>query len=262
MAEKRPPNAVTVTPAGDEIAYYDSTGVDGEPQTRRYLVNGERFLNVTTVLGVLAKEALLHWVARETAAGRDWRETRDSAAKRGTDTHALIAGILAGERVSLAELDDEHRGWGQAAFRWLRDREPDVELSETMVACPAEGYAGRLDLVATVAGRRTLCDFKTVTAFAYKRSKGEPTDEKLPPYDENLLQLDLYAGALIASGYELPDRGLIVRLGPDGSYDETFCELDPDRGLAILAAHRAKRAAGRALREARKAETSGVGWPE
>ncbi len=262
MAEKREPNAVIVTPAGDEIVHYDSTGVDGRPQMRRYVVNGKRFLNVTTVLGVLAKEALLHWVARETAAGRDWRETRDDAARRGTQTHALIARILAGEKASLADIDPEQRAWGQAAYRWLRDAEPDVYLSETMVCWPLHGYAGRLDLVATIDGRLTLCDFKTTSAWAYKKSKGKPTDKKLPPYDENLLQLDLYAGALIASGYELPDRGLIVRLGPDGSYDETFCELDPDRGLAILAAHRAKRAAGRALREARKVETSGVGWPE
>lgn len=250
MAEKRPPTSVTVTPAGDEIAYWDAVGTDGKPQQRRYAVNGERFVNVTTILNVLAKEALLHWVARETAAGRDWRETRDEAAKRGTGTHALIASILAGEKASLADLDDEQRAWGQAAFRWLKDREPDVYLSETMVCAPRYGYAGRLDLVAAIDGADTLCDFKTVSAFAYKRKGGEPTEERLPPYPENLLQLDLYCGALAESGYEAPERGLIVRLGPDGSYDETFCELDPERGRRILDAYRARGEATRMLKAA------------
>lgn len=254
MAEKRPPNQTTVTPAGDEIAYWAEVGVDGLPQRRRYTVNGEKCLNVTTVLNILAKEALLGWVERLTREGRDWRQERDRAAERGTATHQLILQVLTGERASLSDLDDEHRAWGQAAFRWLRDREPEVYLSETMVCWPALGYAGRLDLVATIDGKNTLCDFKTVSAFAYKRKGGEATDEKLPPYDENLLQLDLYAGALAASGYEAPDRGLIVRLGPDGTYDETFCELDPERGLAILRAHGAKRDASYALKRARKGE--------
>lgn len=255
MAEKRPPNDVKVTPAGDEIAYWDAIGVDGNKQTRRYLVNGERFLNVTSITGILDKPGIPHWAVRLEREGKSWIAERDRAAERGVRTHALIARVLAGEKASLADVDDEQRAWGQAAYRWLRDTEPDVYLSETMVCWPARGYAGRLDLVATINGRLTLADFKSVEEW--KLDKG---GTRRPPYDENLLQLDLYAGALAASGYELPDRGLVVRLGPDGTYDETYCDLDPERGLAILDAHGAKRRAGRALREAHA--TSGVGWPE
>lgn len=246
---KREPNAVETTPSGIEIAFYDSVGVDGEPQQRRYLVNGERVLNVTTILNVLAKEALLTWVERLTREGKDWREVRDDAAGRGTDTHHLILRVLTGEKASLADLDADARPWGQAAYRWMVDTDPAVVLTETMVASPEHGYAGRLDLLAKIDGWLTLADFKTVSRWAHK--KGKP-DELLPPYDENLLQLDLYSGAIEDSGYPTPERGAIIRLGPDGSYDETFVQLDPERGRRILAAHLAKRDAGKSLREARE----------
>jgi len=251
---KREPNCVEVTPSGIEIAYFDSVGVDGEPQQRRYLVNGEKFVNVSTILGTLSKgDALLHWAVNLTRDGQDWQEVRDEAAKRGTGAHSLLLSVLTKGRLALADLPEDHRAFGQAAFRWVRARDPKVDLIECMVACPEHGYAGRLDLIAQIDGIRTLTDWKSVTKWSYKKSKGEATDQKLPPYDENLLQLDLYQGALEASGYEPAERGLIVRLGPDGEYDETFLDLDPARGLAVLGAYQAKRGAGQAMRDAAKA---------
>lgn len=247
---EREPNAIQITPRGIEIAYYDSVGVDGEPQQRRYLVNGDRFINVTTILNVLSKEALLGWVADLTRQGKDWREVRDDAGSRGSNTHHLLLQLLTDKRASLADLEPDERAWGQAAYSWLRDRQPNVLLAETMVAAPTYGYAGRLDLLAEIDGIATLADFKTVTKWAYERSK-KRAGQKLPPYDENLLQLDLYLGACEESGYPVADRGLIVRLGPDGDYDETFVPLDPERGRAILTAYRSRGDARKTLREAR-----------
>lgn len=243
----REPNAVEVTPSGLEIAFYDSVGVDGRPQQRRYLVNGERLVNVTTVLNTLSKgDALLHWAVGLEREGRDWREVRDEAARRGTNTHHLLLRTLTKGRAGLADLPDDQRPYGQAAFRWMRDRQPEVELCEAMVADPDQGYAGRLDLLAKIDGLRLLIDFKSVTKWAAS-AKGA----KLPPYDENLLQLDLYQGALEPSGYDDADAGLIVRLGPDGTYDETRARLDPERGRCVLAAHNARKDAGRDLRASR-----------
>lgn len=243
---KREPNAVETTPSGIEIAFYDSIGVDGEPQQRRYLIDGERLPSVTTILGTLSKgDALLHWAVGLTRDGQDWREVRDEAARRGHGQHHLLLQSMLGERTSLSDLSEEYRGWGQAGFRWLRAREPKVIAAEKMIADPAAGYAGRFDLLTTIDGERTLTDFKTVTAF-----KRDQKGNLRPPYDENLLQLDLYAGALEASGYGSAERGLIVRLGPDGDYDETFIDLDVTRGLAVLAAYRAKRIASKAVRAA------------
>lgn len=256
MANKRPPNSVELTPSGIEIAFYDEIGVDGKPQQRRYTVNGSRVANVTSVLNVLAKEALLGWVERLTKEGKNWRDERNKAGERGTDAHHLLLQALTGGDATLADLPDDYRPYGQAAFRWLRKRRPVVVETERMVASTEHNYAGRLDLLAGIDGARTLTDFKTVTKWSYKwdRKAEERTTEKYPPYDENLLQLDLYQRALIESGYDPAERGLIVRLGPDGDFDETYVNLDPERGLAILGAYRAKSRATSALKDARKAQ--------
>lgn len=246
MAPKRPPNRTETLPSGFVVDFWDSVGVDGERQQRRYAVNGERVPSVTTILGVLAKPALLDWAARLAREGKDWREVRQEAAERGTDTHGLLHRLAIRKRASLSDLDAEHRAWGQAAFKWVRAARPKVIEGEFVVAC--HDYAGRPDLLAMIDGVRTLADAKTLSKWSYNGTN------LAPPYDENLLQLDLYQGALMTSGYEAAERGLIVRLGPDGEYHAASVELDPDRGLAILEAYRAKQAACKALRRVMAAE--------
>ena len=249
MAAKREPNSIEVKPSGIEIAYYDSIGLDGEPQQRRYLIDGKRLVNVTTILNTLSKgDALLHWAVNLANEGKDWREVRDEAAKRGTNSHHLLLQVLTKGRAGLADLSDEERPYGQAAFRWAREAAPEVELAETMVASVEHGFAGRFDLLASIDGFRTLVDFKTVTKWSYFGP-----GKKRPPYEENLLQLDLYQQGLAECGYEPAERGLIVRLGPDGTFDETYVALEPTRGLGVLAAYQAKKLAAKALRETREA---------
>lgn len=243
-----PPTLVQTTPSGIEIAFWDSLNVEsGQKQQRRYTVNGERFRSVTTYLGVLSKDALLDWVATETREGRDWRQTRDEAGERGDHLHRLLLAAVLKQKVSLADLPDEYRVWGQAAMRWLRYRNPKVDEAEQMVASLEHRYSGRFDLLCSILGTRgLLVDFKTVSKWSHDG------DELRPPFPENLLQLDLYAGAMAESGYPAPERGVVVRLGPDASFDETFVDLDPERPLGVLAAHRSREAATAALREARK----------
>lgn len=239
-----PPNSTETTPSGVLIEFWDEVNVEtGAEQTRRYKVNGEKMPSATTILGVLNKPALLDWAARLAREGKDWREVRDEAAERGTDSHALACGLLAGDRVGLQDLRDEHRAYGQAAMRWISRRRPKVERLETMVASVAHGYSGRIDLLGRVTEGLGVFDYKSVT-----RWHEDGNGDKLPPYDENALQLDLYSGALIECGYPAPEFGGVVRLGPDGEFDETLFELDHDRGLAILGAYRAKAEAGKALR--------------
>ena len=260
--QKTPPTSVEELPNGTRIEFWDSVDAEGNDQQRRYLVNGKRFLNVTTVLDVLAKEALLDWAARLAREGKKWRAVRAEAGERGTISHHLLLQLLTGAGATLADLAPEHRPYGQAGFKWFFKRKPTVLECERMVASCDHRYAGRLDLFAEIDGLKTLVDFKTVTRWAYKKEDGVETDELYEPYAENLLQLDLYQGARIECGLEPADRGLIVRLGPDGEFEETFIErrvkgkklvtvgLDPHRGVAILNAYRAKAKAANDLRAA------------
>jgi hypothetical protein len=257
MARKKagPPTATETLPDGTLIEFWDSEDADGNKQTRRYLVNGQRLVSVTTIVDILAKHALLDWVERLTREGRRWWEVRNEAGERGDSSHHLLLQVLTGAGASLANLPDAHRPYGQGGFKWIRDRRPEVFEVERMVASSVHGYAGRLDLLAGIEDVRTLVDFKTVTKWSYLKDPDtkELTSEKYPPYAENLLQLDLYQGALIECGIEPAKRGLIVRLGPDAEFDETFVDLDPARGVGILAAYRAKSKAEAVLRKAGKA---------
>ncbi len=245
---KRPPNSVETTPSGIAIAYFDSVGIDGEPQQRRYLIDGERLPSVTTITGILDKSnALIPWAVKLAQQGLDWREVRDSAGERGTSAHDLIVRMMAeGKGGSLSELPDEHREYGQAAAEWLFARSPKLLDAERMVA--TDSYAGRFDLLAEIDGVVTRIDFKTVTAFHYKRKNGAPTDRKLPPYAENALQLSAYETAARFSGYPQSEALMIVRLGPDPDYDETIVPYKPERFGALLAAYNAKRETERDLR--------------
>lgn len=255
MASKTPPTTVEVMPNGTRIEFWDKVDAEGNEQQRRYMVNGERFANVTTILDVLAKDALLDWAANLAKEGRNWKAVRAEAGERGTVSHHLLLQILTGQGASLGDLAAEHRPYGQAGFKSVRDLKPKVLECERMVASVQHRYAGRLDLFAEIEGIKTLLDFKTVSKWAYEKDPEtkEPTDTLWPPYDENLLQLDLYQGGRIECGLEPAERGMIVRLGPDASYDVTPVELDPDRGIDILRAYRSKQAARKALAKASKA---------
>lgn len=237
-----PPTAVDTTPTGIEIAFWDETNVEtGQPQQRHYKVDGKRLPSVTTILGVLNKPALLDWAARFAREGLDWRDVRDEAGDRGHNTHELALDVVLGKRRSLSSLPAEHRAYGQAAMSWVLDRQPEVIEAERMIASVEHGYSGRTDLLALIGGHRVLADYKTVSRWHFNG------DEKLPPYPENALQLDLYANAAAECGYEAPDLGLVVRLGPDGEYHESFFELDYERGLRIVGAYTARAEAAAAL---------------
>lgn len=197
-------------------------------------VKTARMLAVSTILSTLAKDQLLDWAANLAREGEDWRDVRGQAATRGTSAHDLILRTLLEERTSLSDLPEEYRPWGQAAFRWLRYAKPKVEAAEQIVASAEGRFAGRFDLFAAIRRRSYRVDFKTVTKWAYRNGK------RLPPYPENAIQLDLYEQAATESGLDASGRGLIVRLGPDGWFDETPIEVDVTRGLRVLAANRAR----------------------
>jgi hypothetical protein len=255
--QKTPPTSVEILPNGTKIEFWDKVDAEGNEQKRRYMVDGARFVNVTTVLDVLAKEALLDWAARLAREGKNWRVVRAEAGERGSVSHHLLLQLLTGQGATLADLAPEHRPYGQAGFKFVHGRKPKVIECERMVASPEHGYAGRLDLFTELDETLTLVDFKTVTAWAYEKDQdGNETDKVYPPFTENLLQLDLYQGARLECGLPPAERGLIVRLGPDAEVLETPVPLDPERGVAILKAYRAKADARKVLKAAASAEYS------
>lgn len=271
MASKRPPTSTVTLPDGTLIEYWAEVGVDGEKQIRRYLINGKRMPSVSTVAKYLDPDptGLMYWTAGLTCEGvsqlaasngsiewinskdsiqaalKDaeltWRDVRDQAAQRGTDVHERIFAALSDRRTlpDLSDLSDEHRGWGQAAIRWWRDREPRPILSEAMTASASHGFAGRFDLLAEIDGVPTLVDAKT---------RAKPQDRI-----SDHVQLAGYAAAMDECGQPYPARSLILILLPDGEYHEVEGTATSDDWFCALAAYRAEKKLSKRMRDAEKA---------
>lgn len=267
---KRPPNSVEVLPSGVEVEYFDSVGVDGQPQQRRYMVDGSRTVSVSTVAKYIDPDptGLLYWASGLTCEGvsqlacrggdlswlnsgdavksalRDaeltWKDVRDQAAVRGTNVHERIFAALASrsELPDLAVLSDEERGHGQAAMRWWSDRQPKPILTEAMTASAVHGFAGRFDLLCELDGRRVLVDAKT---------RGKPASRL-----SDHVQLAGYELANVECGHGSSSRQLVLVLCPEGEYREFEVVAEGSEFLAALNVYRAEKTLGKRMRAAGK----------
>lgn len=267
---KRPPNSTETLPNGSLIEYWDSTGLDGQPQQRRYMVDGERLPSVSTVAKYLdpSVDGLLYWSAGLTCEGvaqlaqqsgsidwinsgeqikralreaeLTWKDVRDQAAQRGTNVHERIFAALSDRRTlpDLSALSAEERGYGQAAFKFWADVDPAPIMAEQMVASEAHRLAGRFDLLCTIGGERVLCDAKTRA--------------KLTDRISDHVQLEGYRLALRESGFGEVDRTMVLVLGPDGSYRQFDGQATEADFLAALDAYRGNRGLSKRMRDARK----------
>lgn len=127
-----------------------------------------RIPGVTTILGVIAKPALLWWSAGAAvdhmrtviAESRDIteddlenaRSAHQRIAKEGADigtiVHDTFAGWLTGEPTELPVDDDEAMAAASAIDAWIDAREPEpIAVEQIVVESTRPLWAGRLDLV-------------------------------------------------------------------------------------------------------------------
>lgn len=179
----------------------------------------QKLWSVTTLLSHgIPKPALVGWAARTVAEyAVDQREawatlaetdrrgaidllknsrfgTIEKASVRGTDVHALIEEIaLGGEPEVPAGIE----GYIEQFRRFLADHEPMYLLAEAPVYNLTYEYAGTLDAVVEIRGRKFVLDVKTTDK--------KPSARNRPPYKEVALQLVAYARAEFV-GLDPPDR--------------------------------------------------------
>lgn len=241
------PNSTETTPSGFLIEFYDETRAEfpEATQTRRYLVDGKKLPSVTHLTGLLDKPGVKYWVADHVREGRDWQAELKRAQRRGIASHDVALDLVLGKRRSLSTVDPEHRPYAQAVSAWVLERQPKVIEAERMVASVKHGFSGRFDLHAELRG------WPGAPRIDFKSKEKWPVDQdgrRRVPYESEVMQLDLYELAAVESGYESADFGLIVRLGPDGTYDETPFLLSHTRPLSLLDVDASVADAKRALR--------------
>jgi len=159
-----------------------------EDATRR-----QRMPSVTTILRkTWPKPELLKWYARH---GAETETLLEQAAERGKAVHAFVEHYMTtGGLLALAEFPTDHHPYLQGMAKFLWEYDPQPLAVERLICHPELHYAGRLDLIAELAGKPVLLDFKTnpggrvyseahVQAAAYrmadKRCGGEPIDDVL-----------------------------------------------------------------------------------
>jgi hypothetical protein len=184
-----------------------------------------RLWSVTTLqkLGLGNSDAIVGWAVKATAEyavdNLEWLATvaekdRDAALKlikgarwtaskkalmRGSEVHAAAERIAYGET---PELSDEARPYVNQYLRFLDEHQPTFEMAEAPVYNLSFHYAGTLDAIVTIGGRRCVLDMKTTA----KQPDG--SDGSRPPFPEVALQLVAYR------------RAELVGLGPPNQVDD------------------------------------------
>jgi hypothetical protein len=215
---------------------------------RFYSWRGEAYWSVTTIIGGgIPKPVLVNWAKKFTAeyavdnfdkltkllepdkdgnvdreAAVDWLKgaafrDRDKKADLGSSLHVATEAYVLGKPMPMWPLPIRPRMGQFLAF--LQDWEPEYHQTEASVYSRTQRYAGTLDAICTIKGRRVLLD--------YKSGKGV--------YPEVALQLAAYRYAEfigLPDGAEalMPavDACAVLHLPDDGDYDLIEVRADKD----------------------------------
>lgn len=136
----------------------------------RYTVDGVPVPGVTTVLGVLAKPALIGWANRMGLAGIDTSKYVDAAARAGTACHAMIEAHLKGTEFPKDSYDKDTLTLAENGYRkyiaWeAGNKVENVESELSLVS--KRGFGGTVDMYCLLNGSPTLVDFKTNASGIY-----------------------------------------------------------------------------------------------
>jgi len=177
-----------------------TAGADNRTKRRAgfYWEDGQPFVSVTTVLGVLEKAALRYWATKQVywamvmdpsmsekeALAAPYRKSK-TAMGRGTTVHSIVEAYKhTAEYINT--IPEPYNKYAQAFYNWVKDNNVEVLINERSLVSHKYGYAGTFDLLVRLrnSGRVLVVDIKTGKSI----------------YDEVFLQLSAYKHALLETG--------------------------------------------------------------
>ena len=206
-----------------------------------YTLDGKRMYGTTTVLGVIAKPALIPWAANmavgyiETEVAKiasdndgleylkvlaqEWanilkeaksahRKKKESAGEKGTDVHGMI-------EIAIKEAIEKNKGFISELlfsdtpqvkhfYDWARNNKIKFLASEKQLYSESMWVAGTTDMVFEKEGKKFIGDIKTSSAI----------------YPEHFYQMAAYRMMLEEMGEKDFEASAIIRLGKDGKFNE------------------------------------------
>lgn len=165
-----------------------------------YMINEEPVAGVTTLLsmGMPVEQGLLEYFKRTDKETQE--EILLDAQDRGSNVHHAIETLLLGKTVESDQLRRKREKFGVAAFVDFFDKMKPTNIVSEQVVAYVKGdikFAGTLDFIATINGKRILIDFKTSTAHSRK----------------NELQVEAYKAAVEQSSNEKIDCCYLLYVG-------------------------------------------------
>lgn len=157
--------------------------------THYYWVNGVFMPSVTRILDEAAPKeyGLLNWFKNSTP--EDIETTSEAAKKKGTATHDACEQLLNGVEIKLTDYPIESKKLIARFYDWYKLYQPTNYQTEQMVASVSKKFAGTLDFIGELNGKKVLIDFKTnksaiyfsnkLQVVAYKQAYEEMYKEKI-----------------------------------------------------------------------------------
>jgi len=171
------------------------------------LKSGRRLPGITTITGILAKPALIHWAWNLGTKGIDYRKFRDDKAEIGTLVHYLIMQYLKGEEPRTDDYTknqiDQAENSMLSFLEWEKSHPLSPILVETPLVSEKYGFGGTLDILAKMNGDNSLVEVKTGANV----------------YPEYIYQLAAQSILLRENGYGV-DNARILNIGR--TEDEAF----------------------------------------
>lgn len=174
----------------------------------RYTLDGEELPSVSELCRFLSREIY----------GTVAQYTLDRAAERGSEVHRICQAL---DLYGKADVPDDVLPYVQAYVQFRKDHSVNWDAVEKAMHHPEQRYAGTLDRVGTIDGKRCIVDLKT----SYQVQKPLA-----------VAQLNLYRRMVEYQG-ESVDSLYILHLKKDGTYKLVDIEINEDVPAALLTLH-------------------------
>lgn len=133
--------------------------------TRYKLKSGQRVPGVTTILGNLAKPALISWANRMGLKGIDTAKYVDDKAAIGTLIHSMIISHLKSEKIDTSDYSknqiDQAENGMLSFYEWEKTQKIMPEFLERPLVSEKYKFGGTFDFFGKINGQTVLMDFKT-----------------------------------------------------------------------------------------------------